>query len=206
MHRDAPRCRRGARAGACERVARLARREHERDPLSQEAVRDEREGARRPAIKPLRVVDDGEERPVFRDFGEQPQDGQSDEKRIGGRPGMHAEGDAERVALEAAGAAPRARGTVSTIAGARRTRAPSRPRLRWFGQRGNRCLRRRRTRATPSCRRPALHARPRRRLSPGAQPRAAGRVRHALACARTGGVPEPERAQALCSASSRQYA
>ena len=82
-----------------ERVARLARGEHQSDPLSQEAVGDECEGACRPTVQPLGVVDDSEKRPFLGGLGEQPQDCQSDEKRIGGCPGGQAEGDAERVAL-----------------------------------------------------------------------------------------------------------
>jgi hypothetical protein len=84
---------------ARERAAQLARREHERDLLRQQAPGDERECACRPSIEPLRVVDDGQQRPVFGNLRQQPQDRQPHEERVRRRSRIHAEGDAESIAL-----------------------------------------------------------------------------------------------------------
>jgi hypothetical protein len=85
-----------------ERVARLARCEHERDPLPQQAASHERERPRRRTIEPLRVVDDAQERPVLRSLGQQAEDRQPDQERI--RRGVggvrnQSERDAKRLVL-----------------------------------------------------------------------------------------------------------
>ena len=82
-----------------ERVAQLASREHERDPLRQQAAGHERERARRRTIEPLRVIDDTQERPLLGSLGQQAEDRQSDQERIRSRSGAQPEGDAKRVAL-----------------------------------------------------------------------------------------------------------
>ena len=86
-----------------ERVARLARREHERDLLRQQAASHERKRSCRSTIQPLRVVDDTEERLLLGRLGQQAEDRQSDQERIRGRPGAESERDAKRVALRIGG-------------------------------------------------------------------------------------------------------
>ena len=84
---------------ARERVAQLARREHERDLLRQQAASHERKRPRRRAIEPLRVIDNTQERPLLGGLGQQAEDRQSDQERIRGRPGAESERDGKRVAL-----------------------------------------------------------------------------------------------------------
>ena len=91
---------------AGERVAQLARREHERDPLRQQAAGHERERSRRRTIEPLRVIDDTEERPLLRGLGQQAENRQSDEERIRSLPSAEPERDAQRLALGLRAGAP----------------------------------------------------------------------------------------------------
>ena len=69
-----------------ERVARLARREHERDLLRQQAAGHERERARRRTIEPLRVIDNTQERSLLGGLGQQAEDRQPDQERSRSRP------------------------------------------------------------------------------------------------------------------------
>ncbi len=80
-------------------VAGRAQREHQSDPLRQEAPRHERERLDRHPVKPLRVVDDADERLVLGHIGQQAEDGQADQEAIRRRAGAHAERDVQRVAL-----------------------------------------------------------------------------------------------------------
>jgi hypothetical protein len=50
---------------ACERLAQLARREHQRDPLRQQAASHEPKRPRRRPIQPLRVIDNAQQRPLL---------------------------------------------------------------------------------------------------------------------------------------------
>jgi hypothetical protein len=84
---------------ARERVAQLARPEHERDLLRQEAPSYEPKRARRRAIEPLRVVDDAQDRPLLGGLGQQAEGRQPDQERIRGRPGTESERDGKGVAL-----------------------------------------------------------------------------------------------------------
>ena len=84
---------------ARERGARLARHEHDRDPLRQQAPRHERERARRRAIEPLRVVDDTQQRPFLGGLRQQAEHRQTDQERIRRLPCAEPERDGERVAL-----------------------------------------------------------------------------------------------------------
>ena len=65
-----------------ERVAQLSRREHERDPLRQQAARHERQRPRRRTVEPLRVIDDSKEWLLLGGLGQQAEDRQSDQERI----------------------------------------------------------------------------------------------------------------------------
>jgi hypothetical protein len=67
---------------AHERIDRLPRREDDRDPLGEQAARDEREHTGRRAVEPLRVVDDAEQRLLLRRLRQQVQNGEPDEERI----------------------------------------------------------------------------------------------------------------------------
>jgi hypothetical protein len=82
-----------------ERLARLSCREHERDLLRQQAASHERKHLRRSAIQPLRVIDDGQQRPLLGCLRQQAEDRQSDEERIRSRSGTESERDAKRVTL-----------------------------------------------------------------------------------------------------------
>ncbi|HMJ37474.1 MAG TPA: hypothetical protein VK501_26450 [Baekduia sp.] len=81
------------------RVAERARREHQCDPLSQQAASHEGEGARRCTIEPLRVIDDAEERLLLGGLRQQAKDRQPHEEGIRRRACAESEGDGERVAL-----------------------------------------------------------------------------------------------------------
>ena len=96
--RDGPAARHEAPATR-ERVARLAGRENDRDPLGQQAAGDERERARRRAVEPLRVVDDAQERLLLDSLRQQAEDGQPDQERVRSRSGAEPEGYVERIAL-----------------------------------------------------------------------------------------------------------
>jgi hypothetical protein len=50
-------------------------------------------------IEPLRVIDDAQERSLLRRLRQQTDGRQSDEERIGSRPGTQPEGDVQCVAL-----------------------------------------------------------------------------------------------------------
>jgi hypothetical protein len=84
---------------ARQRLAQLARGEHQRDPLRQQAASHEPKRTRRRAIQPLRVVDDTQQRPLLGGLRQQTQGRQSDQERIRGRPDTAAERDRKRVAL-----------------------------------------------------------------------------------------------------------
>jgi hypothetical protein len=80
-------------------VANFTCREHERDPLRQQAVSHERERSPRCPIQPLRVIDDTQERTILPDLGQQAQNGQPDQQGIRSRPCSEPERDVERCAL-----------------------------------------------------------------------------------------------------------
>jgi hypothetical protein len=82
-------------------VAGLAQREHQPDPLRQEAARHERERLRGDLIEPLRIVDDADQRPFLGRVGQEAQGRQPDHEPIRRRPGAEAERRAQRVALRA---------------------------------------------------------------------------------------------------------
>jgi hypothetical protein len=84
---------------ARERLAQLAGREHQRDPLRQQAASHEPKRTRRRPIEPLRVIDNTKERPLLGGLRQQAEDRQSDQERIGGRPGTASERDGKRLAL-----------------------------------------------------------------------------------------------------------
>ncbi len=142
---------------------------------------DERKGARRGTIEPLRVVDDTEQRPLLGGLGQQAEDRQSDEEGARGLPGGQAEGHRKRLALRIRQTARGAQGSASTAAEEQRTRAPSRLRHRRRGRPKSPAPPRRRTPATPSCRRPGPRTSPGPRRAPRALPRAAVPARRARA-------------------------
>ncbi|HET7136559.1 MAG TPA: hypothetical protein VFJ25_11615, partial [Casimicrobiaceae bacterium] len=78
---------------------RIAHGEHEADALGEQPARDERERLGRHAVEPVRIVDDAEDRLIFRAFGEQAEHGEADEKTIRRLTGVQTERSAERVAL-----------------------------------------------------------------------------------------------------------
>ncbi len=82
-----------------ERVGWLARREHERDLLRQQAASHKRERARGRAIEPLCVIDQAEQRPLLGRLGQQAEGRQGDQERVRRRPCAEAERDGQRVAL-----------------------------------------------------------------------------------------------------------
>jgi hypothetical protein len=84
---------------ARQRLAQLARREHQRDLLRQQAASHEPKRARRRPIQPLRVIDNTEDRPLLGGLGQQAEGRQSDQERIRDRAGIASEGDGKRVAL-----------------------------------------------------------------------------------------------------------
>ena len=77
----------------------VTRRERERDPLGEQAARDERERSGRCAVEPLRVVDEAQERLLLGGFGEETENREPDEERARRLSGAEPEGDAERVTL-----------------------------------------------------------------------------------------------------------
>ena len=156
---------------AGERVAQLARREHERDPLRQQAASHERERARRRTVEPLRVVDDAQERLLLGGLGQQAEDRQPDEERIRRRSGAEPERDAERVALGLREALDELEDRRAQLLQRRVRRAPSPPSTP-DGPGDAKLPRppRPRTRAARSCRRPALRAPPGRRRGRRARP------------------------------------
>ena len=80
-------------------AGRVPDREHQKDPLREQAPRDERQRLRGDAVKPLRVVHEADERAFFRHVGEQAEHGQPDEKAVRWSAGRQAECRSERVAL-----------------------------------------------------------------------------------------------------------
>ena len=82
-----------------ERGARLARREHDRDPLRQQAPGNERERACRRTIEPVRVVDEAQERPLLGGLRQQAEHREPHEERIRRLAGAQPERDGERFAL-----------------------------------------------------------------------------------------------------------
>ena len=72
---------------------------HERDTLGKQAARDETEELGGGMVEPLRVVDDGDERLLLGDLGEQCQCGKSDQEAVGRGAGAQPEHRRERVAL-----------------------------------------------------------------------------------------------------------
>ncbi|HWD76182.1 MAG TPA: hypothetical protein VG371_13655 [Solirubrobacteraceae bacterium] len=90
------------RRKALERVVDLARGEHERDLLRQQAASHERKRPRRRVVQPVRVVDTSQERTLLGRLGQQAEDRQSNQERI--RRGVggvrnQSERDAKRVVL-----------------------------------------------------------------------------------------------------------
>ena len=79
--------------------ARFARGEDDPDLLGQQAAGDERQRQRRCMIKPLRVVDDAQQRPLVGQLGEQAQHGQADQEPVRRGAGAEPEHDLERVTL-----------------------------------------------------------------------------------------------------------
>ena len=71
---------------APERVVDLARGEHERDLLRQQAASHERKRPRRRVVQPMCVINNREERPLLGRLGQQAEDRQSDQERIRRRP------------------------------------------------------------------------------------------------------------------------
>jgi hypothetical protein len=85
-----------------ERVAELSCREHDRDPLCQQAAGNEREHPLGLAIEPLRVIDRTEQRPLLGRLRQQPKHRQPDQERVRGRVGgtpSQSEGDGTGLAL-----------------------------------------------------------------------------------------------------------
>ena len=79
--------------------AHVTRREHEHDPLRQQAARHERERSGRCAVEPLRVVDHAQKRLLLGGLGEETENREPDKKRARRLSGAEPEGDAERVPL-----------------------------------------------------------------------------------------------------------
>ncbi len=73
--------------------------EHQPNRLRQQAPRHERERLDGHPVKPLRVVDDADERLVLGHVGQQAEDGQADQEAIRRRTCAHAERDVQRVTL-----------------------------------------------------------------------------------------------------------
>src|SRR5689334_3538634 len=86
---------------ARERGTRLARREDEGDPLSQQATGYERERPRRRTIEPLRVVDGAQQRSFLRCLRHETEDRQADQERRRSITGTESERDPKSVALGA---------------------------------------------------------------------------------------------------------
>ena len=84
---------------APERVVDLARGEHERDLLRQQAASDERERPRRGIVQPMRVIDDSQERPLLGGLSQQAEDRQSNQERVWRGASDESERDAKRVVL-----------------------------------------------------------------------------------------------------------
>ena len=84
---------------AVERLERLARGEHDHDPLGQKAARHEREYSSRRVVEPLRVVDETEQGLPLGGLRQQAEDGEPDEERIRSPSGTQAERDLQGLAL-----------------------------------------------------------------------------------------------------------
>jgi hypothetical protein len=84
---------------ARERRARLTGRKHDRDPLRQQAPRDEGQRARRRTIEPLPVVDETQQRSFLGGLRQQAEHRQPDQERIRRLPGAEPERDGQRLAL-----------------------------------------------------------------------------------------------------------
>ena len=82
-----------------ERVGQLARREHERDLLRQQAASHKRERARRRTVEPLRIIDHAEQRLLLGRLGQQAEGRQPHQERARRRPCTEAERDGKRFAL-----------------------------------------------------------------------------------------------------------
>ena len=63
-------------------AARFPHRDHQRDPLCQQATRNERDRLRGNPIEPLRVVDEAQERLLLSDLGQQGQHRQPDQEPV----------------------------------------------------------------------------------------------------------------------------
>src|SRR5262249_21403045 len=77
----------------------LADGEYHRDPFRLDPPSREEQGARRRVVQPLGVVDETHQRPFLRELGEDAEERERDEERIGARRGREPEGGAERVRL-----------------------------------------------------------------------------------------------------------
>ena len=149
-----------------QRPAYLASREEKGDAIRQESSRHEGQDLLGPSIEPVRVIDDAQQRLLLGSVGQQTQDGEPDEIRVGRRPTAAPEGDLYRLSLGMRVAPPGTRSPGCKAAGARRTAAPSRPRHRPRERRGTKRPARSRTRATTTCRSLDRHGRPGRRHIP----------------------------------------
>jgi hypothetical protein len=98
VHHDAAGAQREAPEGP-ERVVDLARGEHERDLLRQQAASDERKRPRRRMVPPMRVVNNSQERPLLGRLGQQAEDGQSNQERVWRGARDESERDAKRLVL-----------------------------------------------------------------------------------------------------------
>ena len=82
-----------------ERIAKLACRERDRDPLCQQAAGNKREHQLRLAIEPLRIIDRTEQRPLLRRLRQKPEHRQSDQERVRSRPSAESERDGKGFTL-----------------------------------------------------------------------------------------------------------
>ena len=83
----------------CKLPARLARGEHDSDPLCEQATGDECEGQRRGSIEPLCVVDQAQDRSLITSVREQAQNGEPDEERIWSSAGAETGGSLQSLTL-----------------------------------------------------------------------------------------------------------
>lgn len=84
---------------AVEPVGRGAGREHECHRVRQQATGDEGQHLGRPAVQPLRVVDEQQQRLLLSGFGEQPENPEADDEAVRSSAGAQAERDLERRTL-----------------------------------------------------------------------------------------------------------
>ena len=80
-------------------VAGCTHREHQPDPLRQQAARNERERLRGDSIEPLRVIDEADQRRFLGHLGQQAEHRQPDEEAVRRLPRPQAKRRAKRIAL-----------------------------------------------------------------------------------------------------------